>query len=118
MGLEYDKEGIKISDILGILKGHMPDRYQVNRIEKMQRVLEFSSLFFCAKQFQPPSLMSSRTPGFVKSQTLKDKIHCVAYVIEASSVNSIPWQLERKLKSIRKTINNLGLNKHFFKFFF
>lgn len=58
--------------------------------------------------------MSPDTPGFVKSPALKDRIHCVAYVIDASTVSTTYWQPDDDLKTIRQTVNNLGSNKRFF----
>uniref|UniRef100_A0A3B4WKT2 Interferon-induced protein 44-like n=1 Tax=Seriola lalandi dorsalis TaxID=1841481 RepID=A0A3B4WKT2_SERLL len=62
MGLEESTgAGLDIDDISSILKGHLPDRYQ----------------------FNPSAPLHSETPGYHKSPGLKDKIHCVAYVIDA-----------------------------------
>ncbi|XP_038157878.1 interferon-induced protein 44-like isoform X4 [Cyprinodon tularosa] len=88
MGLEDSKgAGINIDDISSILKGHMPDRYQ----------------------FNPAAPLHDDAHGYRKSPGLKDKIHCVAYVIDACKVSIMPTKLEEKLEAIRRKANLLGI---------
>uniref|UniRef100_A0A3Q2D484 Interferon-induced protein 44-like n=1 Tax=Cyprinodon variegatus TaxID=28743 RepID=A0A3Q2D484_CYPVA len=88
MGLEDSKEaGIDIDDIGSIFKGHMPDRYQ----------------------FNPAAPLPDDAHGYRKSPGIKDKIHCVAYVIDACKVSIMPTKLEEKLEAIRKKANLLGI---------
>uniref|UniRef100_A0A3Q4I0X8 G domain-containing protein n=1 Tax=Neolamprologus brichardi TaxID=32507 RepID=A0A3Q4I0X8_NEOBR len=80
MGLEESKgAGLDIDDLSSILKGHLPDRYQ----------------------FNPSAPLHSESHGYRTSPGLKDKIHCVAYVIDASKVSIMPKGLEEKLDAIR-----------------
>ncbi|XP_047229804.1 interferon-induced protein 44-like [Girardinichthys multiradiatus] len=88
MGLEDSKEaGIDVDDISSILKGHMPDCYQ----------------------FNPAAPLHAESHGYNKSPDLKDKIHCVAYVIDACKVSIMPAKLEEKLEAIRRKVNLLGI---------
>ncbi|XP_038157873.1 interferon-induced protein 44-like isoform X2 [Cyprinodon tularosa] len=88
MGLEYSKgAGIDNEDIISILEGHMPDRYQ----------------------FNPAAPLHDDAHGYRKSPGLNDKIHCVAYVIDACKVSVMPTQFVEKLKAIRSKANLLGL---------
>ncbi|TKS74292.1 Interferon-induced protein 44-like [Collichthys lucidus] len=88
MGLEENTgAGIDIDDIVNILKGHLPDCYQ----------------------FNPSVSLQSEALGYRKSPHLKDKIHCVAYVIDACKVSIMPAKLEEKLEAIRRKVNIMGI---------
>ncbi|XP_025999354.1 interferon-induced protein 44-like [Astatotilapia calliptera] len=88
MGLEETKgAGLDIDDLSSILKGHLPDRYQ----------------------FNPSAPLHPEAHGYRTSPGLKDKIHCVAYVIDASKVSIMPTGLEEKLDAIRKKVNLIGI---------
>ncbi|XP_044056400.1 interferon-induced protein 44-like [Siniperca chuatsi] len=88
MGLEESTgAGLDIDDIGSILKGHLPDRYQ----------------------FNPSAPLHSEAHSYRKSPALKDKIHCVAYVIDACKVSIMPTKLEEKLDAIRRKVNLIGI---------
>ncbi|KAK1896618.1 Interferon-induced protein 44-like [Dissostichus eleginoides] len=88
MGLEESTgAGLDIEDISSILKGHLPDRYQ----------------------FNPSASLDSDSSGYLKSPELKDKIHCVTYVIDACKVSIMPPKLEEKLNAIRRKVNLMGI---------
>ncbi|XP_072562840.1 interferon-induced protein 44-like [Paramormyrops kingsleyae] len=84
MGLEADKNGgVKIEDIESILKGYLPDKYQFNSVQPMK-----------GDDCQACSTL-----------TLKDRIHCVVYVIDASSFAILPEGTKTKIDEIRERIN-------------
>ncbi|CAJ1060901.1 Hypothetical predicted protein [Xyrichtys novacula] len=88
MGLEESTgAGLNLDDITSILKGHLPDRYQ----------------------FNPSAPLNSEAHGYQESPGLKDKIHCVVYVIDACKVPIMPSKLEEKLDAIRKKVNLMGV---------
>uniref|UniRef100_A0A671V671 Interferon-induced protein 44-like n=1 Tax=Sparus aurata TaxID=8175 RepID=A0A671V671_SPAAU len=88
MGLEESTgSGLNIDDISNILKGHLPDRYQ----------------------FNPSVPLDSEAPSYRKSPVLKDKIHCVTYIIDACKVSIMPTKLEEKLEAIRRKVNLMGI---------
>ncbi|XP_041647626.1 interferon-induced protein 44-like [Cheilinus undulatus] len=88
MGLEENTgAGLNIGDIISILKGHLPDRYE----------------------FNPSVTLSWDTKGYCASPELKDKIHCVAYVVDACKVSIMPSKLEEKMNWIRRKINSFGV---------
>nr|XP_015826363.2 interferon-induced protein 44-like [Nothobranchius furzeri] len=88
MGLEEGKgAGLDVEDVSSILKGHMPDRYQ----------------------FNPAVPLNSEAQCYRKSPVLKDKIHCVAYVIDACKISIMSTKLEEKLETIRRKVNLLGI---------
>ncbi|XP_047442384.1 interferon-induced protein 44-like isoform X3 [Mugil cephalus] len=88
MGLEErNGAGLDIDDISSIVKGHLPDRYQ----------------------FNPSAALHPENHGYLKSPKLKDKIHCVAYVLDACKISIMPEKLEEKLNAIRRKINSMGI---------
>ncbi|XP_067369664.1 interferon-induced protein 44-like isoform X2 [Channa argus] len=88
MGLEESTgSGLDIEDISSILKGHVPNGYQFN-----------ASAAFHAE-----------TPGYRMSPQIKDKIHCVTYVLDAGKIPIMPVKLLEKLNAIRKKVNLLGI---------
>ncbi|XP_033181046.1 interferon-induced protein 44-like isoform X2 [Mastacembelus armatus] len=88
MGLEENTgAGLNVDDIISIVKGHIPDSYQ----------------------FNPTAPLHSEAYGYNKSPELKDKIHCVVYVIDACKISIMATKLEEKLAAIRKKINLMGI---------
>ncbi|KAL6031324.1 hypothetical protein STEG23_029666, partial [Scotinomys teguina] len=90
MGLdERDEEGLHIDDIPHILKGCVPDRYQFNS----------------CKPIKP-----KHSTG-VTSPPLKDRIHCVAYVLNINSVNTLTDKMMAKLKKVHKDVVDCGVGQ-------
>ncbi|KAF5923621.1 hypothetical protein HPG69_011017 [Diceros bicornis minor] len=76
-----------MDDIPYILKGCVPDRYQ----------------------FSPHKPITPRHPAFITSPSLKDRIHCVAYVLDINSVNNLSSKMVAKFKQIHKEVLNFGI---------
>uniref|UniRef100_A0AAY3ZXE2 TLDc domain-containing protein n=1 Tax=Denticeps clupeoides TaxID=299321 RepID=A0AAY3ZXE2_9TELE len=88
MGLEGDvNAGLDIGDITSILQGHVQDRYQFNPLVPLQE----------------------EAPGFRKAAYVKDKIHCLVYVIDSSKVKLLPEKMLEKFAAIRRKANLLGI---------
>ncbi|XP_039984457.1 interferon-induced protein 44f5 [Xiphias gladius] len=88
MGLEESiGAGLDIEDICSILKGHLPDRYQ----------------------FNPSAPLHSEAHSYRTSPGLRDKINCVAYVIDACKISIMSAKLEEKLEAIRRKVNSMGI---------
>ncbi|XP_032969193.1 interferon-induced protein 44 isoform X2 [Rhinolophus ferrumequinum] len=86
MGLD-EEEGMCMGDILHILKGHISDRYQFN--------------------FTKPI-----TPGhgnWNDFPLLEDRIHCVAIVFDANSVEDLSSEMVAKIKRIRREMIKCGM---------
>ncbi|XP_042272802.1 interferon-induced protein 44-like isoform X6 [Thunnus maccoyii] len=84
MGLEESPgAGLHINDIRSIFKGHLRDFYQ----------------------FNPSAPLQSEASGSPWSQKLEDKIHCVAYVMDACEISIMPTKLQEKLDAIRRMVN-------------
>ncbi|XP_045863298.1 interferon-induced protein 44-like [Meles meles] len=83
MGL-HEKEGVGlcVDDIPYILKGCVPDRYQLN----------------------PSRPITPNHPNFIASPSLKDRIHCVAYVLDINSINDLSSKMVAKLQQIQKEV--------------
>ncbi|XP_029004118.1 interferon-induced protein 44-like [Betta splendens] len=88
MGLEESTDaGLHVDDVISILKGHVPDNYQ----------------------FNPSAPLHSEASSYRKSPALKDRIHCVAYVIDATKISLMPKKLEEKLESIHRKVNLMAI---------
>uniref|UniRef100_A0A9J8B9V7 Interferon induced protein 44f1 n=1 Tax=Cyprinus carpio carpio TaxID=630221 RepID=A0A9J8B9V7_CYPCA len=88
MGLEEQTgAGLDIEDISSILQGHVPDRYKFNP----------------TSVFQPEEQKASRPAS------LKEKIHCVVYVIDATKISLMSDKLQEKIASVRRKVNSLGI---------
>ncbi|KAM9245281.1 LOW QUALITY PROTEIN: interferon-induced protein 44-like [Dugong dugon] len=83
---EKEEAGLCIDDIPHILKGCIPDRYQLTR---------------------KPITPSHST--FITSPSLKERIHCVAYVLDVNSVNHLPCKMVKKFKRVQKEVLHLGI---------
>lgn len=59
-------------------------------------------------QFNPSAPLHSESKIYRKSPALKDRIHCVAYVIDATKITMMPKKLEDKLESVRRKVNLMG----------
>ncbi|XP_055979358.1 interferon-induced protein 44-like isoform X3 [Sorex fumeus] len=88
MGLDdMEGAGLCVDDIPHILKGSMPDRYQ----------------------FNPHKPITPQDPTFITSPSLKDRIHCVAYVLDIKSILNLSSEMVVKLKKIQKEVLNHGI---------
>ncbi|XP_063076298.1 interferon-induced protein 44-like [Engraulis encrasicolus] len=88
MGMEDGlNAGLNTDDFIGVVKGNVPDRYQ----------------------FNPAMPMQEETPGYRKSVTLTDKIHCVTFVIDTSKFKLLPDSMIEKFAALRKKANQLGV---------
>ncbi|XDV27682.1 hypothetical protein PO909_031179 [Leuciscus waleckii] len=88
MGLEEGlNSGLDVDDFASILKGHIQDKYQ----------------------FNPSMPIQPDSPHFHKSPGLKDKIHCVVYVIDSSKVKLLSDKMIEKFVVFRRKTNQLGI---------
>ncbi|XP_052285298.1 interferon-induced protein 44-like [Dreissena polymorpha] len=59
--------------------------------------------------FNPLAQISTINPGFVHQPRLTEKIHCVVFVIDASTINDIPPKLVKRIKSFQRLINRKAI---------
>ncbi|KAM9384422.1 interferon-induced protein 44 isoform 2-T3 [Pholidichthys leucotaenia] len=91
MGLTTEgMSGLTLHDILSVIKGHVPEGHKFS-------------------PDQPVS--SSETVGYVKRPSLQDKIHCVAFVVDASKVMTNATGLSITFKKLREHISDLGVHQ-------
>ncbi|KAK3580670.1 hypothetical protein CHS0354_017948 [Potamilus streckersoni] len=85
-GLE-EGQGLDVLEVNYLLEGNVPDFYQ----------------------FNPSSPVTPEVQGFNSSPALKDKIHCVAFVIDGSTVDLIAKPILEKIKSMQTRMNQRGI---------
>lgn len=64
-------------------------------------------LFFF-HQFNPASHATPKSPGFKRDPELQDKVHTVAFVIDASTINVINTAVIHQMKEIQSLIIERG----------
>lgn len=65
-------------------------------------------LFISLFQFSLDQPVRSETVGYVKRPSLKDKIHCVVFVVNASKMLTYPKGLSTTFQQLREHISDLG----------
>uniref|UniRef100_A0A8C4SUJ3 Interferon-induced protein 44-like n=1 Tax=Erpetoichthys calabaricus TaxID=27687 RepID=A0A8C4SUJ3_ERPCA len=88
MGLEdsdYD-EGIRVEDIISVIKGHVPDLYE----------------------FNPKAPITRNDKRYRENPSLADKVHCVVFVVEADTISLLGKNLLSKFKIIRNELTSIG----------
>ncbi|KAK9519521.1 hypothetical protein VZT92_022246 [Zoarces viviparus] len=81
--------GPTLHDIMSVIKGHAPEGHK----------------------FSPDQPVRSETVGYVKRPSLKDKIHCVAFVVDASKILTYPKGLSTTFQQLREHISDLGVHQ-------
>lgn len=90
MGLgDGEMTGLTLHDTLSIIKGHVPEGHK----------------------FSPDQPVRSETVGYVKRPGLNEKIHCVAFVVNASKIMSYPKGLSTTFQQFREHISDLGVHQ-------
>ncbi|XP_041745602.2 interferon-induced protein 44-like isoform X2 [Coregonus clupeaformis] len=89
MGLGDGETGLTLHDTLAIIKGHAPEGHK----------------------FSPERPVRSETVGYVKKPSLKDKVHCVVFVVDASKVSSYTKGLGTTFQQLREHISDLGVHQ-------
>ncbi|XP_035685054.1 uncharacterized protein LOC118421699 [Branchiostoma floridae] len=88
LGLEEQQSGLDIVDLLYILDGNVPDRYQFNPLVRIS---------------------AETVPGFNMAPSLGDKTHCVVYVMDISDVGSMSRVTTEKFGAIRAQVSQRGI---------
>ncbi|KAK1164218.1 interferon-induced protein 44-like isoform X1 [Acipenser oxyrinchus oxyrinchus] len=90
MGLgETKSSGVNVRDIMSVLKGHVQDGYQ----------------------FIPSEAIEPGATEYIQKPTLKDKIHCVAFVVDACKLDIYHKHLEETFQELRSEISELGIHQ-------
>ncbi|KAL4224202.1 Interferon induced protein 44 [Mactra antiquata] len=85
-GLE-DSQGIDVIECNYLLDGHVPEYYQ----------------------FNPATPITPNTNGFISKPTLEEKIHCVVFVLDSTTVEVLPDKIIQKMKSFQTLMNQKGI---------
>ncbi|XP_034059439.1 interferon-induced protein 44-like isoform X2 [Gymnodraco acuticeps] len=81
--------GLTLHDVLSVIKGHAPE----------------------GQKFSPDQPVGCETVGYIKKPGLKDKIHCVAFVVDASKILTYPKDLSTTFRLLRKHISDLDIHQ-------
>ncbi|XP_012642737.1 interferon-induced protein 44 [Microcebus murinus] len=87
LGLGEKEEGLYTEDVVCILKGHISDRYQFDSMKPI----------------------TSGHQNYIGYPLVKDRIHCVAFVFDANSVERLSPEIVVKIKSIRREVIKCGI---------
>ncbi|XP_062610137.1 interferon-induced protein 44-like [Saccostrea cucullata] len=85
-GLE-EGQGIETKEMCYLLDGHVPEKYV----------------------FNPSVPLTPDTPGFIKAPKLKDQMHCVAFVVDASTVDVMSDKMLEKIRKFQTHMNQRGI---------
>jgi len=86
MGLEGANSGLSVTDVAFIMQGHVKDKAEL------------------------VGGVTEKMAGYNPNPELKDKIHCVAFVIDAGSVSMLDDKVVEKIKQIRLEAIKRGMN--------
>ncbi|XP_006888670.1 PREDICTED: interferon-induced protein 44 [Elephantulus edwardii] len=87
LGLREKEEGLCIDDIFYILKGHVPDRYEFNSTKSI--TLDHLN--------------------YIDSPLLKDRIHCVVFLLDCNSINKLSHSMVTKIQQFRREVIKYGV---------
>ncbi|XP_043986362.1 interferon-induced protein 44-like isoform X2 [Gambusia affinis] len=90
MGLgDGETTGLTLHDILSVIKGHVPEGHK----------------------FSPDQPVGTETAGYVKTPSLRDRIHCVAFMVDALKISSCHKGFGSTFKELREFISELGVHQ-------
>ncbi|XP_028512929.1 interferon-induced protein 44-like [Exaiptasia diaphana] len=75
--------GLSVSELLYLVDGNIPNRFQ----------------------FSPYGGITPDSPGFIEAPTHSQRAHCVALVIDASTVDNIPESMWQKFRMFQDAVN-------------
>ncbi|KAK3577661.1 hypothetical protein CHS0354_000088 [Potamilus streckersoni] len=81
-GLE-EAQGLDSHEVSFMIGGNLPDGYQ----------------------FNPSVPFSMEAPGYIKASSVKDMIHCIAFVLDGSTFDVLPEKMLEKMKAIQAKMN-------------
>ncbi|XP_061167735.1 interferon-induced protein 44-like [Saccostrea echinata] len=82
-----DELAMDIQEITYILDGNVPDQYQ----------------------FNPMVPITPDSPRFIRGPDLTDKIHCVAFVVDGSTIDVMPDKVRKQIKDLQVILNQRNL---------
>ncbi|KAL3872714.1 hypothetical protein ACJMK2_035920 [Sinanodonta woodiana] len=85
-GME-ETEGLGLIEFNYLIEGNVPDWYK----------------------FDGSSPLCTETPGFIHIPRIKDKVHCVMFIFDSSTVNVIPKSILDRIKDMQKRLIQRGV---------
>ncbi|KAJ8395512.1 hypothetical protein AAFF_G00032460 [Aldrovandia affinis] len=90
MGLgEGEMTGLTLHDVLAVIKGHAPEGHK----------------------FDPEQPVRAETVGYVKKPSAKERMHCVAFVVDATKIDSYSKNTGSTFRQLREHISDLGVHQ-------
>ncbi|KAG9350806.1 hypothetical protein JZ751_024695 [Albula glossodonta] len=109
MGLgEGEMSGLTLHDALAVIRGHTPEGHKVHMRER-QPMLESSTQN--QNKFSPEQPVRPETVGYVKKPSAKEKVHCVAFVVDATKIESHTKGMASTFRQLREHISDLGVHQ-------
>ncbi|XP_060584187.1 interferon-induced protein 44-like [Ruditapes philippinarum] len=60
-------------------------------------------------QFNPATPISTDHDGYISKPTLEDKVHCVVFVLDSTTLEVLPAKILQKMKSFQTLMNQKGI---------
>jgi hypothetical protein len=60
-------------------------------------------------QFNPAAPISTDHDGYISKPTLEDKMHCVVFVLDSTTLEVLPAKILQKMKSFQTLMNQKGI---------
>ncbi|XP_042560310.1 interferon-induced protein 44-like [Clupea harengus] len=84
---EGESAGLSVSDALAVVKGHVPEGYS----------------------FQSDTPCNSQTSGYRADPGIKDRIHCVLFVLDARKITTYDGDLQKTIRMLQAKISDLDV---------
>ncbi|XP_064187424.1 interferon-induced protein 44-like isoform X4 [Anguilla rostrata] len=84
-----DMTGLTLHDVLAVIKGHSPEGHK----------------------FSSDQALRAETVGYVKKPSAREKMHCVAFVVDATKINSYGKGMGFTFQQLREHISDLGVHQ-------
>ena len=70
------------------------------------------SVYFLFVQFNPATPISPETTWFISKPSVGEKIHCVAFVMDATTLDVVSSKILHKIKQFQSLMNQKGTQCH------
>ncbi|XP_035272287.1 interferon-induced protein 44-like isoform X3 [Anguilla anguilla] len=84
-----DMTGLTLHDVLAVIKGHAPEGHK----------------------FSSDQALRAETVGYVKKPSAREKMHCVAFVVDATKIDSYGKGMGFTFQQLRQHISDLGVHQ-------
>ncbi|KAJ8277494.1 hypothetical protein GJAV_G00075770 [Gymnothorax javanicus] len=81
--------GLTLHDVLAVIKGHAPEGHKFNRDQPL----------------------TAEMVGYVKNPSAREKMHCVAFVVDSTKIDSYGQDMSSTFQQLREEISDLGVHQ-------